>query len=156
MSAGSCQLLLGPASSGSRLQMNVRSSTRATSPGSLRARYEFGRLASESFSNVPASTSSVQRASYSSADPSHQWTAAGCVRSATSSTQARSFVCLVGTVVSMVTCGLDLVSRLAEGYKLNGNGRANRRAGAPTRQNGHPAAAKPTRGYPRRAPDDAP
>ena len=75
MSAGSCQLLVGPASSSSIEQMNVRSSTRATSPGSLRARYELGRLASESFSNVPASTSSWQSASYSSAEPSHQWIA---------------------------------------------------------------------------------
>src|SRR3954447_15265096 len=88
--------------------MYVRSSTRATSPGSLRARYELGRLASESFSNVPASTSSWQSASYSSAEPSHQWIADACVSSATSSTQARSFLCLVGTVVSMVTWAFDL------------------------------------------------
>src|SRR5690242_5459241 len=121
ISEGSRQLFVGPASSSFSLQMNVRSSTRATSPGSDRARYELGRLASESFSNVPASTSSEHRASYSSADPSHQWMAAGCVSSAISSTQARSFLCLVGTVVSMVTCGLDLVSGLPVGYKLNGN-----------------------------------
>jgi len=60
-------------------------------------------LASESFSNVPASTSSLQRLSYYSAEPSHQWIAAGCVNSATSSTQASSFACLVGTEVSMAT-----------------------------------------------------
>ncbi|CAB4796055.1 unannotated protein [freshwater metagenome] len=35
ISAGSRQLLLGPASAGLAEQMNVRSSTRATSPGSL-------------------------------------------------------------------------------------------------------------------------
>ena len=34
MSAGSRQLLVGPASSARSEQMNVRSSTRATSPGS--------------------------------------------------------------------------------------------------------------------------
>src|ERR1700754_1787487 len=118
---GSRQLFVGPASSSRSEQMNVRSSTRATSPGSLRARYEFGRLASESFSNVPASTSSAHSASYSSADPSHQWTADACVNSATSSTQERSFLCLVGTVVSMVTCALDLSRTvqvgLADHYK---------------------------------------
>src|SRR4051812_8798599 len=38
--------------------------------------------------------------------------AAGCVSSATSSTQARSFAFFVGTVVSMVTWGIDL-SRFA-------------------------------------------
>ena len=38
MSLGSIQLLVGPASSSLRAQMNVRSSTRATSLASLRAR----------------------------------------------------------------------------------------------------------------------
>ncbi len=38
ISAGSAQLLVGPASSSVGLQMKVRSSTRATSPGSERAR----------------------------------------------------------------------------------------------------------------------
>ena len=38
ISAGSRQLLVGPASRSSCEQMNVRSSTRATSPGSERAR----------------------------------------------------------------------------------------------------------------------
>ncbi len=38
ISAGSRQLLVGPASPSSAEQMNVRSSTRATSPGSERAR----------------------------------------------------------------------------------------------------------------------
>ena len=108
ISAGSRQLLVGPASASRCEQMNVRSSTRATSPGSERARYEFGRFASESFSNVPASTSSAHSASYSSAEPSHQWIAAGCVSSATSSTQERSLLCFVGTGVSIVTGGFDL------------------------------------------------
>ena len=38
ISAGSCQLFVGPASSTRSEQMNVRSSTRATSPGSESAR----------------------------------------------------------------------------------------------------------------------
>ena len=38
MAVGSAQLLVGPASASSTEQMNVRSSTRATSLGSLRAR----------------------------------------------------------------------------------------------------------------------
>ncbi len=122
ISCGSRQLLFGPASASSAEQMNVRSSTRATSPGSERARYELGRLASESFSNVPASTSSLQRLSYSSAEPSHQWIAAGCVSSAIDSTQASSSVCLVGTVVSMVTWGFDLSQGLPGPYKLAVNG----------------------------------
>src|SRR3954449_5438157 len=115
--------------------MNVRSSTRATSPGSLRARYEFGRLASESFSNVPASTSSWHSASYSSAEPSHQCTADACVSSATSSTQARSFLCLVGTVVSMVTWAFDL-SRTSHGFAraLQTFREMNDQFGAPERQ----------------------
>jgi hypothetical protein len=48
ISFGSAQLFVGPASASRSEQMNVRSSTRATSPGSLSARYEFGRLASDS------------------------------------------------------------------------------------------------------------
>ncbi len=103
MSSGSCQLLVGPASSSRTEQMNVRSSTRATSPGSERARYEFGRFASDSRSNVPASTSASASASYSSADPSHQWTASGWVSSATSLTQLSSFWFEVRDVVSRVT-----------------------------------------------------
>src|SRR3954452_13629607 len=97
ISLGSRQLLVGPASSGLSEQMKVRSSTLATSPGSERARYEFGRFASESLSKVPRSTSPWQRASYSSAEPSHQWTASGSVRAATCSTQASS----LGFVVSV-------------------------------------------------------
>ena len=44
-------------------------------------------MASERRSKVPASTSSWQRRSYSSAEPSHQWIASGWVSSAISSTQ---------------------------------------------------------------------
>src|SRR4051812_47875822 len=101
ISAGSVQLLVGPASSSRSLQMKVRSSTRATSPGSERDRYEFGRLASESFSKVPFSTSSRQRRSYSSAEPSHQWIESGCVSSAICSTQEISFGLSVRVLVAV-------------------------------------------------------
>ena len=78
-----------------REQMKVRSSTRATSPGS-RAR-EVGVRAA--WRRRAARTSrrrraSWQSASYSSAEPSHQWTSSGWVSSATSSTQASSFSCV--------------------------------------------------------------
>src|SRR6478735_2215255 len=57
ISAGSTQLLVGPAPSSAAVQMNVRSSTRATSSGSEAAQNELGLLASSSLTNVPASTS---------------------------------------------------------------------------------------------------
>ena len=53
ISAGATQLLVGPASSSRALQMNVRSSTRATSDGSEHARKLLGRLAGSSRFNVP-------------------------------------------------------------------------------------------------------
>src|SRR5919106_2870086 len=113
ISPGSRQLFVGPASDSRSEQMKVRSSTRATSPGSERARYEFGRLASDSFSNVPASTRSWQSRSYSSAEPSHQWIASGWVSSATSATQEISFAFLVGTsVAALVSLKLWLNSFL--------------------------------------------
>ena len=107
ISAGSSQLFVGPASSSRSEQMNVRSSTRATSSGSERARYEFGRLASERRSKVPLSTRTWQRWSYSSADPSQKWTRSGIVSPATSSTQASSRSCFVGTVMSLATSGVN-------------------------------------------------
>src|SRR5262245_35037901 len=42
ISAGATQLFVGPASASSTEQMNVRSSTRATSVGSVRHQYELG------------------------------------------------------------------------------------------------------------------
>src|SRR5919198_1876783 len=57
ISAGSIQLLVGPASDSSSEQMKVRSSTRATSSGSDAAQNEFGFFLSLSLTNVPASTS---------------------------------------------------------------------------------------------------
>src|ERR1700690_2844614 len=56
ISAGSAQLFVGPASSLVWEQMNVRSSTRATSLGCERARYELGRFFSFSLMNVPLLT----------------------------------------------------------------------------------------------------
>src|SRR4051794_18601113 len=108
ISAGSRQWLVGPASSSFSEQMNVRSSTRATSLGSDSARYEFGRLKSFSRSNVPASTIRCAIRSYSSEDPSHQCTASGCVSSDTSSTHCSSFLLDVRASVSMVTGLINL------------------------------------------------
>ena len=70
--AGSTQLLVGPASSSRSLQMKVRSSTRATSDGSERARKLFGRLPASSRCRVPAATIASHSDAYSSALPSHQ------------------------------------------------------------------------------------
>ena len=53
ISAGATQLFVGPASSSVSLQMNVRSSTRATSEGSDSARKLFGRFAGFSRFSVP-------------------------------------------------------------------------------------------------------
>src|SRR3972149_1373549 len=69
---GGFQLLVGPASSCFSLQMNVRSSTRATSLGWLRARNELGRNFGLSRMNVPAATISLHSRSYSCCEPLHQ------------------------------------------------------------------------------------
>ncbi len=89
ISKGSTQLLVGPAASLEREQMKVRSSTRATSEESERAWKQPGHFFSSSFWKVPAATSVAQSASYSSAEPSTQWMAAGSVRTAIFSTQRR-------------------------------------------------------------------
>ena len=72
MSLGSRQLLVGPASSSFSEQMKVRSSTRATSDGSERARKLSGRSFALRRMKVPPSTSSRQSRSYSAWEPSHQ------------------------------------------------------------------------------------
>src|SRR5262249_35052359 len=77
ISAGSAQLLVGPASSRVLAQINVRASSRATSLGCDRARKQPGRFSSFNFVNVPALTSNSQIAAYSSAEPLHQKTLAG-------------------------------------------------------------------------------
>src|SRR6266496_4961982 len=77
ISLGFTQLLVGPASVLLREQMKVRSSTRATSLGSERARKLLGRFSELSRMKVPDSTICSHRRSYSSCDPSHQWTLSG-------------------------------------------------------------------------------
>src|SRR4051794_12932750 len=96
ISAGAAQLLVGPASASSVVQMNVRSSTRATSPGSESARALFGRFASERRSKVPASTRSWHSRAYSSAEPSHHTTSSGWHRAAQRSTYSSSLALVVG------------------------------------------------------------
>ena len=88
ISSGSVQLFVGPASSRVRLQMNVRSSTRATSPGSDHARYEPGRLSGFSLRSVPAATISAHRRSFSSCEPSAHTTRSGLVSAAIEATQS--------------------------------------------------------------------
>ena len=75
--AGAIQLLVGPASSSCSEQMNVRSSTRATSEGSDDAAKLPGRSSGLSRVSVPRSTSRPVRSCHSRCEPSHQWTAAG-------------------------------------------------------------------------------
>ena len=53
ISAGAIQLLVGPASASSTEQMKVRSSTRATSPGSVRAQNELGFFAGSRRTRAP-------------------------------------------------------------------------------------------------------
>ena len=72
ISAGARQLFVGPASSSFSEQMKVRSSTRATSDGSERARKLFGRRSGLRRMNVPVSTRCPQRRSFSASEPSHQ------------------------------------------------------------------------------------
>ena len=88
ISAGSIQLFVGPASASLTEQMNVLSSTRATSSGSEAAWNEFGFFSGSRRVYVPASTSSWVSRSHSSCDPSHQTTRSGVVRLATSDTQS--------------------------------------------------------------------
>src|SRR6478752_8034657 len=63
ISSGSFQLFVGPAPASVAEQMKVRSSTLATSDGSVAAQYEFGRFSGSSGTNVPAATSSAHKAS---------------------------------------------------------------------------------------------
>ena len=72
ISNGFSQLLVGPAASFESEQMKVRSSTRATSLASERARKQPGHSSSFSLMKVPPSTISAQSWSYSSCEPSTQ------------------------------------------------------------------------------------
>src|SRR6185369_6206068 len=104
ISAGAIQLLVGPASASSTEQMNVRSSTRATSVGSVQAQYEFGRFTGSSATSVPAATSSDVRRVHSCSDPSHHTICSGVVSSATSRTQASRRAWEVGAPVETSRC----------------------------------------------------
>ena len=85
----------------------MRSSTRATSLGSLVAQYDPGFFAGSSSTSVPASTSCLQRSSCSSGEPSSQWTSSGSQSSTISWTQANKRGCWVGaSVTSDTTAGL--------------------------------------------------
>src|SRR5688572_29767074 len=77
ISKGFTQLFVGPAASFDKAQMNVRSSTRATSVGSERARKQPGHVFRFNLMKVPAVTICAQRSSYSVLEPSTQWIAAG-------------------------------------------------------------------------------
>src|SRR3954447_7930533 len=117
ISSGSIQLLVGPASFSSREQMNVRSSTRATSVGSVRAQNELGFLAGSSGVKVPDATRASVSSVHSSSEPVHQCTRSGVVMAATSSTQAARRAWVVGEPVEPLgsTCRslvLDVVSAL--------------------------------------------
>src|SRR3990170_4007828 len=103
--SGAIKLLVGPASSCFTEQMYVRSSTRATSLGWLRARKEFVRNCGLSRINVPAATISSQSRSYSSCEPLHQYTWSGLHRAAISSTQATSFLFFTDVEGSRVFAG---------------------------------------------------
>ena len=111
ISAGSAQLFVGPASSSRCEQMKVRSSTRATSLGSERARKELGRISGLSRMNVPASTSWLGEPRHSSCEPSHHSTRSGLVSAATSSTHSSNCLFFVGafskpgTVMGSLQCG---------------------------------------------------
>src|SRR3990172_8460974 len=88
-SSGWTQLLVGPASSCECVLMYVRSSTRATSLGSVRNRKLFARFLSGIA--MPRSLRSAIIRSYSSFDPLHQTILSGLQRSAVSLTHAFSF-----------------------------------------------------------------
>ena len=90
ISSGAIQLLVGPASCSRSEQMNVRSSTRATSPGSDAHQKLFGRSSGFSRLNVPFSTSRLVSRSHSACEPSHHTTASGLVSSAVSPTHLTS------------------------------------------------------------------
>src|SRR4051794_22038263 len=98
ISAGSSQWFVGPASASRSEQMNVRSSTRATSLGSVVAQNDPGRRLGSSSTKVPASTSCFESSSNSSSEPSNQWIVSGSQSAATSSTHSSNFRLVVGAL----------------------------------------------------------
>ena len=101
ISSGAIQLLVGPASCSRSEQMNVRSSTLATSPGSEAHQKLFGRSCGFSRVMVPFSTSRLVSRSHSACEPSHQTTASGLVNSAISATHPANSGSLVAACLSM-------------------------------------------------------
>src|SRR5688572_4700673 len=77
ISLGYIQLLVGPASSFRRVQIKVRSSTRATSHADDLARKELGRSFGLRRTKMPFSTRSSQSFLFSSSLPLHQCTESG-------------------------------------------------------------------------------
>src|SRR5262245_1430023 len=104
ISSGAIQLLVGPASSTRSEQMNVRSSTRATSPGSEAHQKLFGRSSGFSLVKVLFSTSRLVSRSHSACEPSHQTTASGLVSPAISPTHPASAARLVAASPSVRAC----------------------------------------------------
>ncbi len=143
ISAGSIQLLVGPASASSSEQMKVRSSTRATSEGSVRAQKELGLTAGFSATSVPASTSSAVSRCHSAGDPSHHTTRSGVVSSATSRTQASRREWKVGALSSPWTIagalmGISSVYRDRSMGARNHQGRRDFAQRKPIRTDKHP------------------
>ncbi len=98
------------------LQMNVRSSTRATSSGSETAQNELGFFSSLSRRKVPAFTRSVVTRSHSASEPSHHTTRSGSMSSAVSRTQVSRRALLVGAssipgTVATVMCPRSTAAR---------------------------------------------
>ncbi|SIJ69204.1 Uncharacterised protein [Mycobacteroides abscessus subsp. bolletii] len=109
MSTGSIQLLVGPASDASSEQMNVRSSTRATSAGSETAQNEFGLPVSGT--KVPLATSCLVNRSHSARDPSHHTTLSGSNSSAISATHNNTPAWVVGAGANPGTaCAAPVIS----------------------------------------------
>src|SRR5262249_9798831 len=98
MTYGFSQLFVGPALSLEREQMKVRSSTRATSLASERARKHPGHNFSLSLVKVPLLTISRQSLSYSACEPSTQWMESGLVSSAVFSTHRIKWILLVSAL----------------------------------------------------------
>src|SRR6266481_2443531 len=88
ISDGSDQLLVGPASSFVGVQTNVHCSTRATSFGLERCRYERGTFCWLSLISTFWLSDSAIRNSFSRSEPSHQKMFSGSVRAAMSCTQS--------------------------------------------------------------------
>src|ERR1700733_1516328 len=90
-SSGAIQLFVGPASSFVLVQMKVSCSTRATSFGFERCKWQPGSLLWLSGVKMPAAIASSVRRFFSSSDPSHQTTLSGLVSAAISVTHLRRF-----------------------------------------------------------------